>query len=141
MNVRTLQLPRLVAGRDFADDMVKSFGVVLDEDVIVDSSRLLSGTPSFAAELVQQVLVDGKARSMLLVGAPTDFAGYAVAAAREFDVTDRLDIVETAGRYRQLTGPESVRQRFRTCSSTRGRSRRSSRPSWLARARPTHPAR
>jgi hypothetical protein len=95
MTTRTLQLPRLVAGRDFADDMVASLGAVLDENVIVDGSRLLSGTPSFAAELIQQLLVDGKARSLLLVGAPTDFAGYAIAAARELAVTDRFDLVET----------------------------------------------
>ncbi|MEO6702652.1 MAG: hypothetical protein ABI140_05135 [Jatrophihabitantaceae bacterium] len=95
MNARTLQLPRLVAGRDFADDMVESFGAVIDEDVIVDGSRLLSGTPSFAAELVQQLLVGGKARSLLLVGAPADFVGYATTAARELAVTDRFDIAES----------------------------------------------
>jgi hypothetical protein len=94
MATRTLRLPRLVAGRDFAVDMAQSFGEVIDGDVIVDGSRLLSGTPSFAAELVQQLLVDGKARSLLLVGAPADFAGYAIAAARELDVTDRFDLAE-----------------------------------------------
>lgn len=94
MNARTLHLPRLVAGRDFADDIVGSLGPVPGRDVIVDGSRLLSGTPSFAAELVQRLLVQGQARSMLLVGAPTDFAGYCTAAARELGVTDRFDLAE-----------------------------------------------
>lgn len=94
MTARTLELPRLVAGRDFAADMAHSFGEVIDVDVVVDSSRLLSGTPSFAAELVQQLLVDGKARSLLLVGAPTDFAGYAAAAASELGVTDRFNLAD-----------------------------------------------
>ncbi|HET6210038.1 MAG TPA: hypothetical protein VFD94_06630 [Jatrophihabitans sp.] len=94
MVTRTLQLPRLVAGRDFADDLAESFGDVRDRDVIVDGSRLLSGTPSFAAELVQRLLVDGHARSLLLVGAPIDFAGYATTAARDLAVTDRFDLAE-----------------------------------------------
>lgn len=94
MNARTLQLPRLVAGRDFADDMVEGFGQVRNEDIIVDGTRLLSGTPSFAAELVQQLLVQGQARSLLLVGAPADFAGYSTTAARELGVTDRFDLAE-----------------------------------------------
>ena len=94
MVTRTLQLPRLVAGRDFAADMAQSFGDVSDGDVIVDGSRLLSGTPSFAAELLQRLLVDGKARSLLLVGVPADFAGYATTAARDLGVTDRFDLAE-----------------------------------------------
>ncbi|MDQ2838174.1 MAG: hypothetical protein M3Y42_05150 [Actinomycetota bacterium] len=94
MNARRLQLPRLVAGRDFADDMAGSFGAVADQDVIVDGSRLLSGTPSFAAELVQQLLVEGKARSLLLVGAPADYAGYSSQAARELGVLDRFELAE-----------------------------------------------
>ena len=63
MAARTLQLPRLVAGRDYADDLVSTLGLEPDAEVLVDGSALLSGTPSFAAELVQQILVEGKARS------------------------------------------------------------------------------
>lgn len=90
MTARTLQLPRLVAGRDYADDLVHSLGLEPDAEVLVDGSGLLSGTPSFAAELVQQILVEGKARSLRLVGAPGDFAGYAEAAAKDLDVEDRF---------------------------------------------------
>ncbi|MGI8667773.1 MAG: hypothetical protein ACR2N4_17390 [Jatrophihabitans sp.] len=94
MNARTMQLPRLVAGRDFADDMVNTFGSVRDQDVIVDGTSLLSGTPSFAAELVQQLLVEGHARSLLLVGAPSDFAGYSSSAANDLGVFDRFELAD-----------------------------------------------
>ena len=97
MDTRTLELPRLVAGRDYADDLVASFasaGDPADQDVVVDGTHLLSGTSSFAAELVRRLLIDGKAKSMLLVGAPAEFAGYVTAAARELQVTDRFDLAE-----------------------------------------------
>lgn len=91
---RTLVLPRLVAGRDYADDMIDAHGDVSGADVVVDATGLRSGTASFAAQLVARLLNDGKASSMLLVGAPADFAGYAVSAARELGVTDRFDLGE-----------------------------------------------
>lgn len=94
MGVRTLPLPRLVAGRDFADDMVETLGGVVGQDVVVDATKLLSGTTSFAYQLIERLLADKNANSVLLVGAPTDFAEYATAAAREFHVTDRFDLAE-----------------------------------------------
>jgi hypothetical protein len=89
----TLQLPRLVAGRDYADEIVRSIGLADDADVVVDGTRLLSGTASFAAELVEQLLVEHRARSLTLVGAPGDFVTYASTAARDLGVADRLSIV------------------------------------------------
>ncbi len=94
MAARTLQLPRLVAGRDYADDLVSSLALEPDAEVLVDGSALLSGTPSFAAELVQRILVEGKARSLRLVGAPGDFIDYAEAAARDLAVGDRFQASE-----------------------------------------------
>jgi hypothetical protein len=91
MAARTLRLPRLVAGRDYADDLVSSLGLEPDAEVLVDASSLLSGTPSFAAELIQQILVDGKARSLRLVGGPGDFTGYAETAAKDLQVEDRFE--------------------------------------------------
>lgn len=90
MAARTLQLPRLVAGRDFADDLVRSLALEPGAEVLVDGTALLSGTPSFAAELVQQILVERKARSLRLVGAPGDFTDYAEAAAKDLAVEDRF---------------------------------------------------
>ncbi|MEO7261718.1 MAG: hypothetical protein ABI047_10755 [Jatrophihabitantaceae bacterium] len=94
MGVRTLPLPRLVAGRDYADDMVKALGAVGGQDVVVDATRLLSGTTSFAYQLIERLLADENASSVLLVGAPADFAEYATSAARELHVTDRFDLAE-----------------------------------------------
>jgi len=90
MTARTLQLPRLVAGRDYADDLVHTLGLEPDAEVVVDGTALLSGTPSFAAELVQQVLVEGKARSLTLIGAPADFVDYSSTAARDLGVAERF---------------------------------------------------
>ena len=39
MGVRTLPLPRLVAGRDYADDMVSTLGTVVGQDVVVDAEN------------------------------------------------------------------------------------------------------
>jgi hypothetical protein len=92
MAARTLQLPRLVAGRDYADDLVNTLGLEPGSEVLVDGSALLSGTPSFAAELVQRILVEGQARSLHLVGAPGDFAGYTETAARDLGGRDRFQV-------------------------------------------------
>jgi hypothetical protein len=92
VGVVTLPLPRLVAGRDYADDMVKALDEVFGRDIVVDATRLLSGTTSFAYELIERLLVDEQANSVLLVGAPVDFAEYAISAARELRVTDRFDL-------------------------------------------------
>jgi hypothetical protein len=87
-------LPRLVAGRDYADDMVRTLGAVVGQDVVVDATKLLSGTTSFAYQLIERLLAEENANSVLLVGAPPDFAEYATSAARELHVTDRFDLAE-----------------------------------------------
>ena len=94
VGVRTLPLPRLVAGRDYADDMVSTLGKVVGQDVVVDATKLLSGTTSFAYQLIERLLAEEHANSVLLVGAPADFAEYATHAARELHVTDRFDLAE-----------------------------------------------
>jgi len=74
--------------------MVETLGGVVGQDVVVDATKLLSGTTSFAYQLIERLLADKNANSVLLVGAPTDFAEYATAAARELHVTDRFDLAE-----------------------------------------------
>jgi hypothetical protein len=74
--------------------MVETLGGVVGQDVVVDATKLLSGTTSFAYQLIERLLADQNANSVLLVGAPADFAEYATAAARELHVTDRFDLAE-----------------------------------------------
>lgn len=99
MSALTLQLPRLVAGRDYADDLVDSLRLVPGAEVVVDAGELLSGTPSFAAELVERLLVVGDAGSMMLLDAPADFTGYVESAADDLGVSGRLVVRRAAARH------------------------------------------
>lgn len=85
-----LTLPLLVAGRDFANDMADHLGSVAGRSIVVDATGLSSGTSSFAAQLVQRVLVEGKADELILVGAPAEFVEYATEAANAAGVAPAL---------------------------------------------------
>jgi hypothetical protein len=87
-----LSLPLLVAGRDFADDLADRLGDVTDRSVVVDATRLMSGTSSFAAQLVRRVLVDGAARELIVVGAPEEFNGYLQDEATHSDHVGKLQV-------------------------------------------------
>ena len=86
----TLTLPALVAGRDLADALVDKLDDVKSASVLVDASRLESGTSSFAAQLVRRLLLDGHADKLILLGAPPSFAGYVRDAAVKLDVSSQL---------------------------------------------------
>jgi hypothetical protein len=87
-----LTLPLIVAGRDFADEMADQLGNVANRSIVVDATGLSSGTSSFAAELVQRVLVHGRAKELAIIGAPVQFAEYARQAAHDAGVDTALDI-------------------------------------------------
>ncbi|MDT0262693.1 hypothetical protein [Jatrophihabitans lederbergiae] len=89
---RTLVLPRLVAGRDFADDMADKLGPVAGDTVLVDGSGLLSGTGSFAAQLVSRLLGGGHAAQLIVMDAPDEFAGYLRSAAEAIGASERLTL-------------------------------------------------
>jgi hypothetical protein len=86
----TLTLPQLVAGRELAESAVRRLGSVAGQDVVVDARALVSGTPSFAAQLVHTALVDGQAASLTFVGGPDDFRADASQAAERLGVAGRL---------------------------------------------------
>jgi hypothetical protein len=86
----TLTLPQLVAGRELAEAAVRRLGPVAGQDVVIDARALVSGTPSFAAQLVRTALVDGQAASLSILGGPDDFRGDASEAAARLGVADRL---------------------------------------------------
>ena len=92
----TLTLPALVAGRDLADALVDRLDDVTSQSVVVDASRLESGTASIAAQLVRRLLLDGRADQLILLGAPASFAGYVRDAAVKLDVSQQLDTRDVA---------------------------------------------
>jgi hypothetical protein len=89
----TMVLPQLVAGRDLADAMVNRLdGDIRGETVALDCRALVSGSPSFASQIVHRVLAEGDAHSLVVVGAPTRFAKYLADSANALAVGDRLDL-------------------------------------------------
>ena len=88
----TLVLPHLIAGRDLADTLVDRLGPLGGEQVVVDCRSMVTGSVSFASQLVVRVLAEGGARELVLVGAPPEFADHVCAAAERLQVTDRLRV-------------------------------------------------
>lgn len=86
----TLTLPQLVAGRDLAAAAVHGLGAVTDTEVVVDARPLVSGTASFAAQLVRGTLLEGRAAGLVVLGGPPEFVADVRAAAVELGVLDRM---------------------------------------------------
>jgi hypothetical protein len=78
----TLTLPQLVAGRELAAEAVAKLGALADASVVVDARPLVSGSTSFASQLVRSTLVDGHAAELTVVGGP----------AERLDVADHLKL-------------------------------------------------
>ena len=88
--MRTLTLPQLVAGRDLAAEAVRKLGPLTGADVRVDARPLVSGTASFAGQLVRSTLIDGGAARLVVLGGPAEFTADVRAAAEALDVVPRL---------------------------------------------------
>lgn len=89
----TVVLPELVAGRDLADALVDRLpGDLTDQVVAVDCRRMISGSPSFASQLVHRILSEGGARLLVVVGAPARFASHVTESASALGVASRLDL-------------------------------------------------
>ncbi|MDT4915223.1 MAG: hypothetical protein QOC66_4351 [Pseudonocardiales bacterium] len=86
----TLTLPQLVAGRDLASAAVRRLGPITDDEVVVDARPLVSGTASFAGQLVRSTVLDGGAARLTLIGGPPDFVDDARSAAVQLGVPDRV---------------------------------------------------
>jgi len=90
-----LSLPSMVAGRSLANTLVERLAVtrpLQHEVVIVDCRRLVSASPSFAAQLVKAVLLDRQASALRVVDAPQDLAEYVADAAARLGVADRVTV-------------------------------------------------
>lgn len=86
----TLTLPQLVAGRGLAAAAVQRLGPIEAAHVLLDARPLVSGTPSFAGQVVRSVLLDGHADSLTVIGGPADFVADVRSAAEQLDVTARV---------------------------------------------------
>ena len=92
----TVVLPHLIGGRGLADAMVGRLGPLAGQQVVVDCRSMVTGTVSFASQLVVRVLHEGGARELVLVGAPPEFTGYVCAAAERLQVSDRVRVDATS---------------------------------------------
>ena len=91
----TLTLSQLVAGRELAAEAVGKLGPVVGADVVVDARPLVSGSPSFAGQLVRSALLDGRAGRLTILGGPAEFLADVKIAAEQLQVTDHLEFAAT----------------------------------------------
>ncbi len=92
-----ISLPRIVGTRPaVAPFLVDVPGDLRGQRVTLDCRALLSGTPSFADEMVRVLLVERRAEELMVLGANEDFASDLAASAREHGVFDRLLFKEWA---------------------------------------------
>lgn len=92
-----IRLPRVVGTRPAVAPFLADVPTDLrGEKVVLDSRALLSGTPSFADEMVKAVLVDRGADELVVLGASTDFASDVTVSARDHGVLDRVRLEQPA---------------------------------------------
>ena len=99
--MRVLVLPRVVGTRRDVASYTGDLPVDLTaEDVLLDCSALLSATPSFADEIVGDVLGQRGAARLIVVGAGAEFIGDVRSAAAVRGLGERLvirPVAATAG--------------------------------------------
>jgi hypothetical protein len=91
--VLALQLPALVGTREAADDLLHECEVAPDlrgETVVLLCRDLLSGSPSFADQLVKRLLVEAGAEELILVAARARFVELVKASAARRRVLARV---------------------------------------------------
>jgi hypothetical protein len=89
----TLTMPQLVAGRGLAAAAVQRLGPLDAAHVLLDARPLVSGTASFAGQVVRSVLLDGHAAALTVIGGPDDFLADIRSAADKLDVTGQVSFV------------------------------------------------
>lgn len=92
-----IRLPRVVGTRPAVAPFLADVpGDLRGQKVVLDSRALLSGTPSFADEMVKAVLVDRGADELVVLGANSDFASDIAVSARDHGVLDRVRLEQPA---------------------------------------------
>jgi hypothetical protein len=89
--VHSVTLPPLAGSRPAAAALLAGLPADLSGDEVAVLCRaLLTGSPSFADELVRRLAVDRNAGRIVLVGAAEEFERYVRDAARSHAVADRV---------------------------------------------------
>jgi|tagenome__1003787_1003787.scaffolds.fasta_scaffold20313525_2 hypothetical protein len=91
----TLTLSQLVAGRELAAEAMRKLGPVEGTHVVVDARPLVSGSTSFAGQLVRSALLDGRAAELTILGGPAEFLADVKIAAEQLQVTDHVAFAPT----------------------------------------------
>jgi hypothetical protein len=87
----TVSLPALAGSRPAAAELLSGLPADLSgSEIAVLCRDLLTGSPSFADELVRQLAVERSAGRVLLVGADETFERYVRDAARSHAVAERV---------------------------------------------------
>lgn len=97
--VQSVTLPPLAGSRPAAAKLLSDLPADLTgERVTVLARDLLTGSPSFADELVRQLTVDRHAAAVVVVGAEPTFEQYLSDAAHNHAVADRVLVRGSDGR-------------------------------------------
>lgn len=89
--MHSVTLPPLAGSRPAAAVLLSALPADLTgQQVTVLSRELLSGSPSFADELIRQLAVERNAAGVVVVGAEPTFEQYVHDAARNHDVGTRV---------------------------------------------------
>jgi len=89
-----INLPRLVGSRLDAQRLVaEQLAAMRDDRVVLNCRNLLSASPSFADEVVKQVLVDGGAAELVILAAGDDFVDYVQRSAGAHGVEGRVVVL------------------------------------------------
>jgi hypothetical protein len=105
--VQSVTLPPLAGSRPAAAALLAGLPVDLSgQQVAVLARGLLSGSPSFADELVRELAVARNAARVVVVGADPTFEQYVLAAARSHAVDGR---VATRGNDGVVPGDTAIR--------------------------------
>jgi hypothetical protein len=86
-----IETPAHAGARDQARELADVLASDLsDRDIVLDCSNLLVGTPSFLDEIVKQVLVSRRARSLSVVAASARAHDLLERSAENRGLADRL---------------------------------------------------
>jgi FlaA1/EpsC-like NDP-sugar epimerase len=89
----TLVLPRQVAGRDLADELINQLGSLGGQTVLVDARRTTHATGSFGAQIVKRVLMTEQAERLTIVAGPSRLVQSIQKTGEVLGVTGQLELV------------------------------------------------